>query len=151
MMFAGKLPEYGSNHRGLLSPFLRPCLRFVARPEGLTTASFFLSVTICVHFPLTGKKACHTIWAYQHLSKPVKCCSLPLYRQRYLCALTMGPAQDNTFLSPLTESGATAAELCEVKPQAGDSELSSAQLLQEYTQLRERFLRTKNALASAAH
>jgi len=63
----------------------------------------------------------------------------------------MGPAQDNTFLSPLTESGATAAELCEVKPQAGDSELSSAQLLQEYTQLRERFLRTTNALASAAH
>jgi signal transduction histidine kinase len=63
----------------------------------------------------------------------------------------MGPAQDNTFLSPETESGATTAELCEVKPQAGDSELSSAQLLQEYTQLRERFLRTTNALASAAH
>ena len=33
----------------------------------------------------------------------------------------------------------------------GDSELGSAQLLQEYTQLRERFLRTTNALASAAH
>ena len=63
----------------------------------------------------------------------------------------MGPAQDNTFLSPETESGATAAELCEVNPQNGDSELSSAQLLQEYTQLRERFLRTTNALASAAH
>jgi signal transduction histidine kinase len=60
----------------------------------------------------------------------------------------MGPAQDNTSFSPKTESGATAAELCEV---AGDSELSSAQLLQEYTQLRERFLRTTNALASAAH
>ena len=63
----------------------------------------------------------------------------------------MGPAQDNTFLSPETESGATSAELCEVKPQLGDSELGSAQLLQEYTQLRERFLRTTNALASAAH
>jgi len=68
-----------------------------------------------------------------------------------MSSLTMGPAQDNTFLSPETESGATTAELCEVKPQAGDSELSSAQLLQEYTQLRERFLRTTNALASAAH
>jgi signal transduction histidine kinase len=63
----------------------------------------------------------------------------------------MGPAQDNTFLSPETESGVTAAELCEVSPQSGDSELGSAQLLQEYTQLRERFLRTTNALASAAH
>jgi signal transduction histidine kinase len=63
----------------------------------------------------------------------------------------MGPAQDNTFFSPETESGGTTAELCEVKPQSGDSELSSSQLLQEYTQLRERFLRTTNALASAAH
>jgi signal transduction histidine kinase len=63
----------------------------------------------------------------------------------------MGPAQDNTFLSPETELGATTAELCEVKPASGDSELSPAQLLQEYTQLRERFLRTTNALASAAH
>jgi len=63
----------------------------------------------------------------------------------------MGPAPDNPSFSPKTESGATAAELCEVNPQNGDSELSSAQLLQEYTQLRERFLRTTNALASAAH
>ena len=63
----------------------------------------------------------------------------------------MGPAQDKTFLSPEAESGVTAAELCEVSPQSGDSELGSAQLLQEYTQLRERFLRTTNALASAAH
>jgi signal transduction histidine kinase len=63
----------------------------------------------------------------------------------------MGPAQDNTFLSPETESEATAAELCGVNSQNGDSELNSAQLLQEYTQLRERFLRTTNALASAAH
>jgi signal transduction histidine kinase len=63
----------------------------------------------------------------------------------------MGPAQDNTSFSPKTESGTAAAELCEVSSQAGDSELSSAQLLQDYTQLRERFLRTTNALASAAH
>src|ERR1700693_2461006 len=68
-----------------------------------------------------------------------------------MSSLTMGPAQDNTSFSPKTESGATAAELCEVNPQNGDPELSSAQLLQEYTQLRERFLRTTNALASAAH
>jgi signal transduction histidine kinase len=63
----------------------------------------------------------------------------------------MGPAPDNPSFSPKTESGARTAELCEVHPQNGDSELSSAQLLQEYTQLRERFLRTTNALASAAH
>src|ERR1700693_734198 len=68
-----------------------------------------------------------------------------------MSSLTMGPAQDNTSFSPKTESGATAAELCEVNPQNGDPELSSAQLLQEYTQLRERFLRTTNALASATH
>src|SRR5207237_4990733 len=64
---------------------------------------------------------------------------------------TMGPAQDNTFPSPETQSRPSTAELGEVKPQSGDSELSPAQLLQEYTQLRERFLRTTNALASAAH
>jgi signal transduction histidine kinase len=63
----------------------------------------------------------------------------------------MGPAQENTSFSPKTESGTTAAELCEVRSQAGESELSSEQLLQDYTQLRERFLRTTNALASAAH
>src|SRR5438093_8830273 len=68
-----------------------------------------------------------------------------------MSSLIMGPAPDNPSFSPKTESGATTAELCEVNSQSGDSELGSAQLLQEYTQLRERFLRTTNALASAAH
>jgi len=45
----------------------------------------------------------------------------------------------------------TAAELCEVNPQSSESGLEPEQLLQEYTQLRERFLRTTNALASATH
>jgi len=43
--------------------------------------------------------------------------------------------------------------VCPVKPQSADcpDPDSTEQLLQEYTQLRERFLRTTNALASAAH
>lgn len=74
-----ELPRYGGNCRTLFSPFVRPQMRLLARLEGLTTASFFLYVTICVHFPLTEKKACHTIWTYQHLSKPVKCCPFPFF------------------------------------------------------------------------
>src|SRR5262249_44195866 len=45
-------------------------------------------------------------------------------------------------------------DLRPVKPQAGADGSETGygpQLLQEYTQLRERFLRTTNALASAAH
>jgi signal transduction histidine kinase len=63
----------------------------------------------------------------------------------------MGPASDNTFLSPETESRAKVAELCEVSTQSSEPGVDPAQLLQEYTQLRERFLRTTNALASATH
>ncbi len=44
-----------------------------------------------------------------------------------------------------------AAEPYTVHPQSVETELGPAQLLQEYTQLRERFLRTTNALASATH
>lgn len=48
---------------------------------------------------------------------------------------------------------ATAAELCPVKeqPELCPNADCRSSLLQEYTQLRERFLRTTNALASAAH
>jgi len=63
----------------------------------------------------------------------------------------MGPASDKTYFPQPNESGMTAAELCEVNPQSSESGLEPEQLLQEYTQLRERFLRTTNALASATH
>lgn len=65
----------------------------------------------------------------------------------------MGPTPQNTCLSQASESGVAAAELCPAKPQSGDCPDAECRqdLLQEYTQLRERFLRTTNALASAAH
>ncbi len=63
----------------------------------------------------------------------------------------MGPAQDKSYCPQETESAATAAELYAVSPQSAEAGLAPAQLLQEYTQLRERFLRTTNALASATH
>ena len=63
----------------------------------------------------------------------------------------MGPASDKTYFPQPNESRMTAAELCEVNPQSSESGLEPEQLLQEYTQLRERFLRTTNALASATH
>ncbi len=65
----------------------------------------------------------------------------------------MAPTPENTCFSPEPESGASDAEVCPVKPQSADcpDPDSTEQLLQEYTQLRERFLRTTNALASAAH
>ena len=63
----------------------------------------------------------------------------------------MGPAQDKSYCPQEAESAATAAELYAVTPQSGETGLAAAQLLQEYTQLRERFLRTTNALASATH
>lgn len=56
-------------------------------------------------------------------------------------------------LGPHGEAVATGAELCPRNPGNGDcpDPSCSRELLQEYTQLRERFLRTTNALASAAH
>ncbi len=63
----------------------------------------------------------------------------------------MGPAQDKSYCPQEPESAATAAELYAVSPQSAEAGLAPAQLLQEYTQLRERFLRTTNALASATH
>jgi signal transduction histidine kinase len=56
-------------------------------------------------------------------------------------------------LVPEGEAVATGAELCPQNPGDGTcpDPACSRELLQEYTQLRERFLRTTNALASAAH
>ncbi len=62
----------------------------------------------------------------------------------------MGPASDKSYCPQEAESVAT-AEPYTVHPQSVETELGPAQLLQEYTQLRERFLRTTNALASATH
>jgi signal transduction histidine kinase len=63
----------------------------------------------------------------------------------------MGPASDKTYFAQPSESRMTAADLCEANAQSSESGLEPEQLLQEYTQLRERFLRTTNALASATH
>src|SRR6266853_3073756 len=62
----------------------------------------------------------------------------------------MGPASDKSYCPQEAESVA-AAEPYTVHPQSVETELGPAQLLQEYSQLRERYLRTTNALASAAH
>ncbi|PYX09979.1 MAG: hypothetical protein DMG88_04490 [Acidobacteria bacterium] len=63
----------------------------------------------------------------------------------------MGLSPENTCVSDDAVSRAAAdAENPASKPQATDS-LSYDELLQEYSQLRERFLRTTNALGSAAH
>src|SRR5213076_1146647 len=63
----------------------------------------------------------------------------------------MGPSPENTCVSEEVGSGATDTEKpASSKPQTTDS-LSYDELLQEYSQLRERFLRTTNALGSAAH
>lgn len=65
----------------------------------------------------------------------------------------MAATPDNTCLPQLSESRQDAAELCPVKgsEKPCPSEDCRQDLLQEYTQLRERYLRTTNALASAAH
>jgi len=63
----------------------------------------------------------------------------------------MGPSPENTCVSEEVGSGAADAEKpASSKPQTTES-LTYHELLQEYTQLRERFLRTANALGSAAH
>ena len=65
----------------------------------------------------------------------------------------MVPTRENTCLSQDSAELAPAAECSSAKAAEVPSpdESSNEQLLQEYTQLRERFLRTTNALASAAH
>src|SRR5438067_3507442 len=63
----------------------------------------------------------------------------------------MGPSPENTCVSEEVGSGATDTEKpASSKPQTTDS-LTYHELLQEYTQLPERFLRTTTALGSAAH
>jgi signal transduction histidine kinase len=62
----------------------------------------------------------------------------------------MGVVPENTCLSGETEPAATKAERAGNKRPARER-LNYDQLLQEYNQLRERSLRTTNALGSAAH
>src|SRR3989442_9074892 len=64
----------------------------------------------------------------------------------------MAPTPENACLPQEPESESN-PELCPVKPQSADGPDPDGgeELLQEYTQLRERFQRTTNALASAAH
>src|SRR5947207_8683717 len=63
----------------------------------------------------------------------------------------MGPSPEHTCVSEEVGSGVTDTEKpASSKPQTTDS-LTYHELLQEYTQLRERFLRTTSALGSAAH
>jgi signal transduction histidine kinase len=65
----------------------------------------------------------------------------------------MAVVPENTCL-PRAGSETTGAELCPAKPAAEalcPDPACSQELLQQYSQLRERFLRTTNALASAAH
>src|SRR5436853_6358431 len=63
----------------------------------------------------------------------------------------MGPSPENTCVSEEVGSGATDTEKpASSKPQTTDS-LTYHELLQEYSQIRERFLGTTNALGSAAH
>src|SRR5438128_12316701 len=63
----------------------------------------------------------------------------------------MGPSPENTCVSEEVGSGATDTEKpASSKPQTTDS-MTYHELLQEYTQLRERILRTTNALSSAAN
>lgn len=63
----------------------------------------------------------------------------------------MAPTRENTCLTQGTESGAITPEAAPARAPSADPEPDGKQLLQEYTQLRERMLRTTNALASAAH
>ncbi len=65
----------------------------------------------------------------------------------------MGAVSDNTCLPKATGQQSMATELCPTRPESGICPRPSCQedLLQEFTQLQERFARTTNALASAAH
>lgn len=66
----------------------------------------------------------------------------------------MALAPENPYLAGPATARATDSELCPAKPdprEACPQPACSDELLQLYTQLRERFARTTNALASAAH
>lgn len=66
----------------------------------------------------------------------------------------MGAVPENPYLPQTAVSRAIDSGLCPVKPEPEGpcpNPDCSHELLQQYTQLRERFLRTTNSLASAAH
>ena len=65
----------------------------------------------------------------------------------------MGVVSENTCLPEPTGQASASAELCPSKPAPGPCANTDCQqnLLQEFTQLQERFSRMTNALASAAH
>jgi len=65
----------------------------------------------------------------------------------------MGAVSDNTCLPNSTGQAVKTAELCPAKPDSDGCSNTACQqdLLQEFTQLQERYSRTTNALASAAH
>jgi signal transduction histidine kinase len=63
----------------------------------------------------------------------------------------MASTRENTCFTQGTESGAITPEAGPARVPSADPEPDGKQLLQEYTKLRERMLRTTNALASAAH
>ena len=66
----------------------------------------------------------------------------------------MGVAPENAYLPETAAARANRSELCPAHPnnaEACPSPDCSHELLQQYQQLRERFSRTTNALASAAH
>jgi len=101
-----------------------------------------------VHFSLTPSSPCHSI-----NSGLVRTLSLPQQLSRPRSLLTMAVVPENTFL-PKAGSKAKHGEFCPANPEPGlvcPDPACSQELLQHYTQLRERYLRTANALASAAH
>jgi len=66
----------------------------------------------------------------------------------------MAVVPENTCLPQAKESRAADSGLCPVRPEGIEvcpHPECSQELLQHYTQLRERFMRTTHALASAAH
>jgi signal transduction histidine kinase len=65
----------------------------------------------------------------------------------------MGAVSDNTCLPKASGTEVKSADLCPVKPETANCSSSSCRedLLQEFTQLQERYSRMTNALASAAH
>jgi signal transduction histidine kinase len=66
----------------------------------------------------------------------------------------MGVAPENAYLPETAAARANDSELCPARPEGAEvcpNPDCSHELLQQYQQLRERFSRTTNALASAAH
>src|SRR5438067_8156447 len=101
-----------------------------------------------LHFPLTVERPCHTIAA---LNSPCSAIFVLSPRKPNVVRFPiMGVVPENACLSRDVAPEATGVKLSPAKRPAGDP-LTHHELLQEYNQLRERALRTTNALASAAH